>query len=169
MTDARRGNGFSPDETRLYVRQIETHLDELDGLATSHNEACAAVRADIKGVYEAAAEAGIPKRELKAVIRERVLRRKLDGCRTSLGDLERIETFDQIKLALGMLSDLPLGEAVLRAPAEGLRLKSAEEVAAENAAALRAGIKPTQPKTEGGEPLDDLADVADGRKLQEGR
>ncbi len=159
MTDARRGNGFVPELTQRLVSAIEAHLEELGDLASAHKEACHGVRELIGGVYEAAKEAGIPKAELKAVVKERVLRRKMEACRGDLDDMERRETFDQLKLALGMLSDMPLGETALGKHPDAPAADPNAEAARHNAEALRAGIKPTPAKSD--DYLDDLSDIAD--------
>lgn len=139
-------NGFDKAKTERFVKEIERHFETLATYAGEHRQRCKTVREDISSVYDLAKDAGVPKRELRAVIKERALLKQIDGLREALDD-EQAETFDQIKFALGMLSDLPLGEATL---ARGAAIDSltesdepteAEERTADNVAQLRAGIK----------------------------
>ncbi len=80
--------------------------------------ACQPDRDDIKVIKRQAAEAGIPKKELSAVIRKRRLLKKAEHVHESLNETKQ-ETFDQIQFALGMLADLPRGRAALEKSGNG--------------------------------------------------
>ncbi|MCV9940951.1 hypothetical protein OIU35_31760 [Boseaceae bacterium BT-24-1] len=137
-------NGF--EKAERFVKEIERHHETLASYAGEHLQRCKSVREMISSAYDLAKDAGIPKRELRAVVKERALLKKIEALREGLED-EQAETFDQIKHALGMLSDLPLGEATLaRSEAidsltEDEEADPDEEAAAANSAALRAGIR----------------------------
>lgn len=104
-------NGFEAAER--WVKEIERHHETLASYQGEYMARCRTVRESISGCYDAAKEAGIPTKELRAVIKERQLHKKIEGLRENL-DEEQVETFDQIKHALGMLGDLPLGDAALK-------------------------------------------------------
>lgn len=104
-------NGFESAER--WVTEIERHHETLATYQGEYMARCRTVRESISGCYDAAKESGIPVKELRAVIKERQLHKKIEALRENL-DEEQAETFDQIKHALGMLNDLPLGEAALK-------------------------------------------------------
>lgn len=139
-------NGFESAER--WVKEIERHHETLATYQGEYMARCRTVRESISGCYDAAKESGIPVKELRAVIKERTLLRKIEGIRGNLDD-EQVETFDQIKHALGMLSDLPLGDAALKRSAAIDSLTGDdgddepdenERAAGDNAERLRAGI-----------------------------
>ena len=103
----------SPDVVRDFSNRIESLLDELANAKGEYMRAARGIRDDINTVYGEAKDAGIAKRAFKAVIRARGLEKKLDACRGDLEEADDIETFDQIRDALGDLGDTPLGRAVL--------------------------------------------------------
>lgn len=138
-------NGFESAER--WVKEIERHHETLATYQGEYMARCRTVRESISGCFDAAKEAGIPVKELRAVIKERSLLRKIEGLREKL-DEDQAETFDQIKHALGMLSDLPLGDAAMKRSAAVDSLtdeddeEDADEVAGRtNAEALSAGIQ----------------------------
>jgi uncharacterized protein (UPF0335 family) len=108
------GNGFDSAKVQSYTDRIESlHADIASIMSAAMNE-CKSVHGDIKLVYdEAKAEAGIPKKALKKVIQVRALERKAEQKREEL-EGDDLETFDQIRHALGDLADLPLGKAALQ-------------------------------------------------------
>jgi len=107
-------NGSIPptDKVRDFFGRIENLLDELASEKDEYMERARGIRAGIQRVMLEAEEAGIPKREFKAVMRTRQLENKIEAIRDGLKDDEQ-ETFDQIRNALGDLADLPLGQAAL--------------------------------------------------------
>ncbi|PZR88380.1 MAG: hypothetical protein DI537_23875 [Stutzerimonas stutzeri] len=132
-------NGFESAER--WVKEIERHHETLATYQGEYMARCRPVRESIAGCYDAAKEAGIPRKELKAVIKERRFLKQIEANRAKLEEDEQ-ETLDQIKHALGMLSDLPLGETALKRSAAVDSLTQADDEAAgrENAAKLSAGI-----------------------------
>lgn len=156
MASAQRGNGYDPKLTKIFVDDIEKHHQELKTIAAERMAESKGVRETIAEIYDRAKDAGIPKRELKAVISARDLERRAKEARQKL-DEDQAETFDQIRLALGDLADTPLGKA-----ATGTKKPSAvdslagdddeqdlrprhlrnKDVGTENAAKVAEGIKP---------------------------
>lgn len=132
-------NGF--DVAKQFVSDIERHFETLDSYRGEYMNRCRAVRDLIAQIYDRAKDAGVPKKELKAVIKTRELERKIEELRDDLED--GAETFDQIRHALGDLADLPLGTAALDRAAS-LDSLTDETVHVEgNVTKLRGGIKPT--------------------------
>lgn len=137
-------NGFEP--AKRWVQEIERHHETLLTYQGEYMARCRPIREAIAGCYDAAKEAGIPRKELRAVVKERKFLKQIEANRAKL-EADEQETLDQIKFALGMLSDLPLGEATLaRSEAidsltQGDEPTEAEERTAGNVAQLRAGIK----------------------------
>lgn len=137
-------NGFAV--AQRWVDEIERHHETLATYQGEYLNRCKSVRELISGCYDAAKEAGIPRVELRAVIKERALLAKIEALREDM-EPEQRETLDQIKFSLGMLADLPLGEVAL-ARSDAIDSltgddagPSADEIAAAaNAQALGAGI-----------------------------
>jgi hypothetical protein len=131
------GPGFNPQLVSGYVRRIEALLDDIASERSASMIACKAIRADIGEVLDEAKNAGVPRRELKAAIKARELGRKIEALRDGF-ESDSLETYDQIRLALGDLADTPLGRATLGAQDESPprpRVQTAAE-------ALAGGIKP---------------------------
>lgn len=132
---------------KRWVGEIERHLSELDSMRGEYMAACKDVRERIAECYDRAKDAGLPKKALKAVIKTRQLQKKIEGLREDLAEDGLDESYDQIRHALGDLSDLPLGQAALKdkAPNPVDSLATADEfdaIGADNAAKIEAGIKP---------------------------
>jgi MoaA/NifB/PqqE/SkfB family radical SAM enzyme len=107
---AGRSNGYDPEVARGFANEIDNHFRTLDSLRGAYMRDCRGVREEIAGVNDEAKDKGIPKKEFKAVVKARILERKAEKVRDDL-DAESVETFDQIRHALGDLADLPLGQA----------------------------------------------------------
>jgi F0F1-type ATP synthase membrane subunit b/b' len=105
------GHNFK-ELAKAFVARIEERLGELDRHKTGYKAAVKEIREDIKLIIDDAKAAGIPKRELKAVVRTRELERRVAAVRDELETVER-ETYDQIRMALGDFGDTPLGQAAL--------------------------------------------------------
>jgi F0F1-type ATP synthase membrane subunit b/b' len=109
----RRSNGYDGDKVKDYVARIENLLDEIGTAKGEYMQIAKARREDISEILTEARDAeGIPRKALKAAIRELELKRKLEGVRGDLED-EDAEAFDAIKLALGDFGDTELGRAAL--------------------------------------------------------
>lgn len=147
-------NGYDGEVLKRFVGEIERHHAQILSYKGEHAQRVKSVQEMISDVYDRAKDHGVPKKELKMVIKERDLTKKIEQLR---GDLEpeQAETFDQIKHALGMIADLPLGEATLARGAaidsltegddlgefeDGTEVDEDARAGAENAAKLTAGI-----------------------------
>lgn len=99
-------NGYDKEKLNRFISRIHTVHDELESISGEK-------RVDIKNIYqEAKDELGIPKKVLKEIVGAQRQAQKLDGRMAEWSEEER-ESLDQIKHLLGMISDLPLGEAAL--------------------------------------------------------
>jgi F0F1-type ATP synthase membrane subunit b/b' len=105
------GHNFG-ELAKTFVERIEWRLSDLDKHKAEYKAMAKVIREDIALVIDDARRAGIPKRELKAVVKSRELERRIAAVRDELATVER-ETFDQIRMALGDFSDTPLGQAAL--------------------------------------------------------
>lgn len=108
-----KGDGsINSDTATGYVERIETLDAEIDEIMAAAREKCQPIKDDRKVIFKEAADNGIAKKPLAAVIRKRRLARRAEALRDMLSD-EQAETYDSILHALGDLADLPLGKAAL--------------------------------------------------------
>lgn len=144
-------NGFDATVLKRFVTDIERHHETIASHKGEHAQRVKSVQELITEVFDRAKDAGIPRKELKAVIKERRLLVQIENLREELEE-DQQETLDQIKHALGMLADLPLGEAATKrsdaidsltddgdgeqAPVEDVEMAAGKR----NAKALRGGI-----------------------------
>lgn len=106
-------NGYDPDVVETVVRDIEDLQDQIDGIMQVAKDKCSPIREQIGDAKKIANEEnGLPRKELNAILQERRLRTKADNVRTKLSN-EQQDEFDKLKLALGMLADLPLGQSAM--------------------------------------------------------
>lgn len=111
---AKAGNSFvEPEKIQNFVERLDNEDKELLSLRGSYMADCKAVREDIKTIYDEAADAGIPKKSLKAVMKAREAEKKAKAARDDLADIDLQHKFDAIRRALGDYSETPLGEAAL--------------------------------------------------------
>lgn len=141
-------NGFDATVLKRFVTDIERHHETIASYKGEHAQRVKSVQELITEVFDRAKDAGIPRKELKAVIKERRLLVQIENLREELEE-DQQETLDQIKHALGMLADLPLGEAATkRSDAidsltdDDDKDEEFEAAGKANAARLGAGIKP---------------------------
>jgi len=104
--------GTNMDNATGFVDRIENLHGDLATLRAEYMNDCKALREDIKSVYGEAKDADIPVRALKAVVKTRELERKTAAVRDELDESYQND-FDAIRLKLGDLADLPLGQAAL--------------------------------------------------------
>lgn len=106
-------NGYNREQIEGYVNEFEEHDEAIAEIMRKAREACQPHVDDQKAIVKAAAEnAHVPKKVFRAMLRERSLERKRDAVRGTLSE-DQQETLDQVKHALGILADTPLGGAVL--------------------------------------------------------
>lgn len=144
-------NGFDTTVLKRFVSDIERHHETIASYKGEHAQRVKGVQELITEVLDRAKDSGIPRKELKAVIKERRLLVQIENIREELED-DQQETLDQIKHALGMISDLPLGEAAMARSAAVDSLTEGDDdeeqpdlnvvAGKKNAKALGAGIKP---------------------------
>jgi uncharacterized protein (UPF0335 family) len=107
-------NGFDPALLKGYVERIDNLKDEMASAKGSYMKTARECRDAINDVLTEAKDKGIPKKELKAVLKARDYTRKADAAREDLeGDAQ--DTFDAIAHALGLFADTPLGQAAMQA------------------------------------------------------
>jgi len=107
-------NGSMPPADVLldFTHRVENLYDELASEKGEYMNRARQIRESIARVLVEAKDAGIPKKEFKTVIKARQLENRLEHLRDDL-EPDEVETYDAIRLALGDLSDLPLGQAAL--------------------------------------------------------
>lgn len=112
------GNGFDPAKVAKHVAAIEAGQRDLDSERGTYMSRCRTIRDEIKDRYDEAKADGIPKKELKKVIKARDLTRKMDELREDLEPDEQ-DNYDNLRHALGDLADTPLGSAALKGNGKG--------------------------------------------------
>lgn len=113
-----KGNGFDKKLTTLYVTEYEKIED---GIATRKGEYMAWAKGERERqseVLERAKDSGLPKKDLKDVIKIRQLQGRIDDI-VDNEDEERAETIEMIRHALGDLADTPLGQAAEKKATKG--------------------------------------------------
>ena len=104
--------GFHPAELREAVAEIEASYEEIASAKADYMNTCKGIRGQIADLFSDAAVHGIPRAELKAIIKTRALERKAEGIRANLTGTSE-ELYDQMIAALGDLATTPLGMAAI--------------------------------------------------------
>ncbi len=112
MAKDARENTPSTKNIRDAVRGIEDCMADLKSESGSYMNRCRRIRERIASIYDIARDQGIPKKELRALIRKRDLERKVEACRADLEKDEQ-DTFDMIEDKLGDFANTPLGAAAV--------------------------------------------------------
>jgi hypothetical protein len=110
-------NTFDPTIVKPIVDKIEGFLADLDSERGSYMQRCRSIRDSMSSAYEEGKARGIPKKELRALVRTR---EKLRAARRVLDDLEpeQRQTVEMLAEAFGDAADLPLfAETINRAAA----------------------------------------------------
>lgn len=110
-------NGFDPDVLKSFVDRIDNLDEEIASAKGAYMKRARELRDDKNGIFDEAKDKGIPKKELKAVLKARNFQRKAEAAREDL-EGESQDTFDLIAHALGEFVDTPLGQAAAQAAAE---------------------------------------------------
>jgi uncharacterized protein (UPF0335 family) len=110
-------NGFDPDKAQSFIDRCENIDKELEREKGEYMARCKALRGDKKDVLSEAKDQGFNTTAMKAVLKTRALERKVEETRDEL-DNDVQDSFDNIRLAIGDLADLPLGQAALAQAAE---------------------------------------------------
>lgn len=111
-------NSFDHDQLKSIVSRIDGCFAELLSERGAYMARCRSIREGITAAYDDAKAAGIPKKELKTLVKTRELERKIADQIEKLEADER-ETYDMIVEALGDFANLPLGQAALRSAKAG--------------------------------------------------
>ena len=114
-TPRKGGGADNPNLVIEFVGRIENLHADLEKEKSAYMLACKALREDIRAVLEEAQGKGLPKKPLKAIVKQRALEKKVAACRDDLDDIDHLSAFDIMKAALGDLADLPLGQAAMGA------------------------------------------------------
>lgn len=111
-----RGNGFDPAIVNSFVTRIENLYSDIATEKSEFMSRCKVIHGDVKEVLTEAKNAGIPKKSLKSLIKQRDLQNKIEDVRNDLeGDDQ--DSFDQLCLALGAFAETGLGAAAMSATA----------------------------------------------------
>ena len=105
-------NGYDPAKVGKFVGDIEKIMAQMESEKGSYMARMKGFREDISAIYDEAKDAGLPKKEMKAVVKARELERKVEKLRDGLTD-DQQDAFDLLRHALGDLADTPLGRAAL--------------------------------------------------------
>lgn len=137
-------NGFDRAILSQFVKDIDRLKGEIESRKGAYMAWCKSQRELINDVLDRAKDAGIPKKELKAVLKARDLEKKIEKIREDLEEGDAADTFDMIREALGDLAGTPLGRAAMGEGADEDADEDADEPdqAAENVTRLTAGMKP---------------------------
>jgi uncharacterized protein (UPF0335 family) len=95
------------------LKRIEALEDRKDDLKAKCKEGCDEITADQVSVYEEAEAAGIPKRALKGLVKERKLAKKIKEIDDEMSPEEQAAYVGLVE-ALGEFAKLPLGKAALK-------------------------------------------------------
>lgn len=116
--EAIRGNGYDPEKTASFVERIENLDGERETAHMEYMSVCKRIAKDKAEVLNEAKDMGFEKKSLKAKIKERALRRKMESVREDL-EGETQDNFDLLSKALGEFGDSPLGQAALAKAGNG--------------------------------------------------
>jgi hypothetical protein len=134
-------NGIDPALAKQFVGAIQAKLGELLSERGSYMAACKAIREDIKDLKEAANDKGIPRRSLNLLLKELDLEKKLKDLRDDAEEDVSAIT-DMIREALGEdFSEMPLGDAAIRA-AEAAKTSKAAKASAQSSEPKRGRGRP---------------------------
>src|SRR5215510_10349190 len=100
------GNGYDSQVVQNLVNKIEDYFVDLESERGTYMQKCRGIRESIAAVYEEADARGVPKKELRVMVKARG---KLKSARQMLDDLEsdQRETVEMLAEAFGDAADLP--------------------------------------------------------------
>jgi len=96
-----------------FLQRIENLFDDIASERGAFMARAKSIRADMKLVYEEAAEADVPKKALRQLVKYRELERKQEALADEMEGEDGAYDYEMLVAALGQLSDLPLGRAAL--------------------------------------------------------
>lgn len=102
-------NGFDTDTVRKIVARIDRLYADLDSERGESMARCKVIRDDIAEVYKEAENKGLPRKELKTVVKLRRFEQKAKRAYEEL-ELDQRANFEML-IAAGGVDDLPLWRA----------------------------------------------------------
>lgn len=108
-----------------FVGRIENLHKDLESERAKYMRSCQPIQDDIAEIYSEAKGEGIKTKALKAAVKIRDLERKKDKEREKL-DGDDQDELDRIRLALGELSDLPLGQHAMQSAEQASQAEQAQ-------------------------------------------
>lgn len=109
---AKKANGYSQDQIKRFVSQVENLQDEIDKVMDAAKEECQPHREEMRQVFKDAGEEGINVKALRKAVAARRAEKKVEKAREELKTLDR-DAYDAIRHLLGDLEETPLGKAAL--------------------------------------------------------
>jgi Arc/MetJ-type ribon-helix-helix transcriptional regulator len=117
-------NGFDREKLQDIVGRIEQCFADLLSERGAYMNRCRGIREGITAAYDDAKAQGIPKKELRALVKTRELERKIAAQFAEL-EADEQQNYQMIQEALGDFADSPLGAAAVeRAKKKGEALDS---------------------------------------------
>ncbi len=101
-----------------FITRHENEQSEIDKIMEEAKKKCQPHRENQKTIKDEAADAGFRKQPFNGVLKERKLIRKANEIRSKMAD-DQTDDYDQMKHALGMQMELPLGGSKPKAAAAG--------------------------------------------------
>jgi len=103
-------NGYDAGKLRDLLQCIDTNDAELASLKSNYMTKCKVPRAALGEVFEAAEDAGIPKRAFRTLVKNHRLNRRIKDNTARLEDDDH-DSYERLVESLGDFIDLPLGQA----------------------------------------------------------
>jgi uncharacterized protein (UPF0335 family) len=107
-----RGNGYDPNQLKTIVGKIEACFADLLSERGAYMNRCRGIRQGITAAYDEAKALGIPKKELRTLVKTRELQGKIEAQVAAL-EADEKETYAMLIDSLGDFGNLPLGAAAL--------------------------------------------------------
>ena len=107
-------NGLDADAAKSFVDSIEHHLADLKSERGAYMNRCRGIREGITAVYDDAKGAGIRRKALQTLIKERGLEQKILELRAAL-EQDDNANYELLVEAVSGLEGTPLGDAAVQA------------------------------------------------------
>jgi F0F1-type ATP synthase membrane subunit b/b' len=101
---------YDPKQIESYLSEIDAADDRLASLQSDYMTKCKGPRGDIKMIFEAAKEAGLPARPFKTLVKNHRLERRIENNRARL-EADDFDELESLEAALGDFITTPLGRA----------------------------------------------------------
>lgn len=115
-------NGYDPAKVGKFVGDIEKIMAQMESEKGSYMARMKGFREDISAIYDEAKDAGLPKKEMKAVVKARELERKVEKLRDGLTD-DQQDAFDLLRHA-SVILPTPRSGALRLAKVPAMKKKS---------------------------------------------